>query len=110
MSSITTRNLTLFISQANGCAGTQAIGWKYLLVYTCWIFVEAILIWFLWPETSGRSLEELAFRKFLSCHAWMRCVGFANQLGDAVFEDKEEYAKTVSKSVMHVEDLDREKV
>jgi len=41
--------------------GTQAIGWKYLLVYCCWICVEAILIWFLWPETSGRSLEELAF-------------------------------------------------
>ncbi|KAK3369898.1 general substrate transporter [Podospora didyma] len=41
--------------------GTQAIGWKYLLVYCCWIFVEAILIWFLWPETSNRSLEELAF-------------------------------------------------
>ena len=40
----------------------------------------------------------------------MRCVSFANQLGDAVFEDKEEYAKTVSKSVMHVEDLDKEKV
>lgn len=41
--------------------GTQAIGWKYLLVYCCWIFAEAALIWFLWPETSNRSLEELAF-------------------------------------------------
>ena len=45
--------------------GMQAIGWKYLLVYCCWICVEAILIWFLWPETSGRSLEELAFRESL---------------------------------------------
>ncbi|EAQ85638.1 hypothetical protein CHGG_06891 [Chaetomium globosum CBS 148.51] len=42
-------------------AGTGAIGWKFLLVYCCWIVVEAVLIWFLWPETSGRSLEELAF-------------------------------------------------
>ncbi|KAK3296665.1 general substrate transporter [Chaetomium fimeti] len=41
--------------------GTSAIGWKYLLVYCCWILVEVVLIWFLWPETSGRSLEELAF-------------------------------------------------
>ncbi|KAK3948169.1 hypothetical protein QBC32DRAFT_65677 [Pseudoneurospora amorphoporcata] len=41
--------------------GTQAIGWKYLLVYCCWIFGEAGLIWFLWPETSNRSVEELAF-------------------------------------------------
>jgi hypothetical protein len=43
--------------------GTQAIDWKYLLVYCCWIFAEVVMIWFLWPETSGRSLEELAFRK-----------------------------------------------
>ncbi|KAH6840581.1 general substrate transporter [Chaetomium sp. MPI-CAGE-AT-0009] len=41
--------------------GTGAIGWKFLLVYCCWILVEAVLIWFLWPETSDRSLEELAF-------------------------------------------------
>ncbi|KAM7187503.1 lactose permease [Naviculisporaceae sp. PSN 640] len=41
--------------------GTGAIGWKWLLVYCCWILVEAVLIYFLWPETSGRSLEELAF-------------------------------------------------
>ncbi|KAK0619094.1 general substrate transporter [Immersiella caudata] len=66
--------------------GTQAIGWKYLLVYTCWIFVEAILIFFLWPETSGRSLEELAF----------------------LFEDKEEYNKAISKQVLHVEGSDKE--
>ncbi|KAH6627236.1 general substrate transporter [Chaetomium sp. MPI-SDFR-AT-0129] len=41
--------------------GTGTIGWKFLLVYCCWICVEAILIYFLWPETSGRSLEELTF-------------------------------------------------
>ncbi|KAJ9151594.1 General substrate transporter [Coniochaeta hoffmannii] len=41
--------------------GTKAIGWKWLLVYCCWICVEAVLIYFLWPETSDRSLEELAF-------------------------------------------------
>ncbi|EPE05747.1 mfs sugar transporter [Ophiostoma piceae UAMH 11346] len=41
--------------------GLQSIGWKFLLVYTCWIMVEAGLIYWLWPETSGRTLEELAF-------------------------------------------------
>lgn len=40
------------------------MGWKYLLIYCCWICVEAVLIFWLWPETSGRTLEELAFRKF----------------------------------------------
>ncbi len=43
--------------------GFDAIGWKFLLVYCCWIAVEALLIFWLWPETSGRTLEELAFRK-----------------------------------------------
>ncbi|KAI1341393.1 general substrate transporter [Xylariaceae sp. FL0016] len=37
------------------------IGWKFLIVYCCWIAIEAVLIWWLWPETSGRTLEELAF-------------------------------------------------
>jgi len=41
--------------------GLGAIGWKFLLVYCCWIVVEATCIYFLWPETSGRTLEELAF-------------------------------------------------
>ncbi|CAK7235365.1 hypothetical protein SBRCBS47491_009268 [Sporothrix bragantina] len=41
--------------------GLDAIGWKFLLVYSCWIVVEAGLIYWLWPETSGRTLEELAF-------------------------------------------------
>ncbi|KAK3936338.1 putative lactose permease [Diplogelasinospora grovesii] len=69
--------------------GTQAIGWKYLLVYCCWIFAEAVLIWFLWPETSDRSLEELAF----------------------LFEDREDYAYTataaVSKIVHHDDSADK---
>lgn len=41
--------------------GFTAIQWKFLLAYCCWILVEAVLIYWLWPETSGRSLEELAF-------------------------------------------------
>lgn len=41
--------------------GLGKIGWKYLLVYSCWIVVEAGLIYWLWPETSGRTLEDLAF-------------------------------------------------
>ncbi len=43
--------------------GLQSIHWKFLLVYSCWIVVEAFVIYWLWPETSGRTLEELAFRK-----------------------------------------------
>ncbi|KAI0470613.1 general substrate transporter [Xylariaceae sp. FL0804] len=44
-----------------GLDPVRGIGWRFLIVYCCWIAVEALLIWWLWPETSGRTLEELAF-------------------------------------------------
>lgn len=30
-------------------------------MYCVWVGFEIICIYFLWPETSGRTLEELAF-------------------------------------------------
>ncbi len=50
--------------------GFDGIGWQYLLFYCCWIAAETVMIYFLWPETSNRSLEELAFRKSLACPLW----------------------------------------
>ena len=35
--------------------------WKYLLSYVVFLCFEITIIYFLWPETSGRTLEELAF-------------------------------------------------
>lgn len=29
--------------------------------YVCWIAFEVVVVWFLFPETAGRTLEELAF-------------------------------------------------
>ncbi|KAI1812546.1 general substrate transporter [Poronia punctata] len=37
------------------------IGWRFLIVYCIWIAIEGVLIYFIWPETSGHTLEELAF-------------------------------------------------
>ncbi|PGH21293.1 hypothetical protein AJ80_03343 [Polytolypa hystricis UAMH7299] len=39
----------------------DAIDWKYLAIYCGWIAFEFLFIFFLYPETSGRTLEELAF-------------------------------------------------
>ncbi|ORY71664.1 general substrate transporter [Pseudomassariella vexata] len=44
-----------------GLDPVHGIGYKFLIVYCCWIAVEAFLIWWLWPETSNRTLEELTF-------------------------------------------------
>jgi len=49
-----------FSTNVNSIA-LNAIKWKYLAIYCGWIFFELLIIYFLYPETSGRTLEELAF-------------------------------------------------
>jgi hypothetical protein len=37
------------------------LDWKYLIVYVVWLCLEVVFIYFLFPETFGKSLEELTF-------------------------------------------------
>ncbi len=53
-----------FSTNVNSIA-LAAITWKYLAIYCGWIFFEFCVVFVLYPETSGRTLEELAFCKFL---------------------------------------------
>lgn len=46
-------------NQANSSAMSN-IGWKYYIVFCCLLVVLLILIWFLFPETKGYTLEEIA--------------------------------------------------
>jgi len=39
-------------------------GWKHLIMYIVMICVEICTIYFFYPETKGRTLEELAFCKY----------------------------------------------
>jgi hypothetical protein len=41
--------------------GLDSIKWKWLLTYCCWLAFENIFVYFMFPETYGRTLEELAF-------------------------------------------------
>lgn len=41
--------------------GMDSLKWKFYIWYCVWIFFEALCIYLLFPETSGRTLEELAF-------------------------------------------------
>lgn len=34
--------------------------WKLYLIYTCWIFFELVFVYFMYVETKGPTLEELA--------------------------------------------------
>lgn len=45
--------------------GMGNAGWKYLLMYVCWLAFEIVCVYFLFPETKGRTLEELTFCKLL---------------------------------------------
>lgn len=52
--------------------GLLNIKWKWLIVYVCWLAYEVVFIYFLFPETANRTLEELAFCKFISIEAQQR--------------------------------------
>jgi hypothetical protein len=52
-----------FSTNVNSIA-LDAIKWRYLAIYCGWIFFEFCIVYLLYPETSGRTLEELAFRMF----------------------------------------------
>ncbi|KAJ3510111.1 hypothetical protein NMY22_g16072 [Coprinellus aureogranulatus] len=41
--------------------GIANSGWRYYLMYVVFLAFEVVFIFFLFPETGGRSLEELAF-------------------------------------------------
>jgi sugar porter (SP) family MFS transporter len=49
-----------FSNNVNSIAIT-AIKWRYLAIYCGWIAFEFLVVFFLYPETSNRTLEELAF-------------------------------------------------
>ncbi|KAF1958368.1 hexose transporter-like protein [Byssothecium circinans] len=54
------RSAVMFGSFVNPI-GLENAGWKYLLVYVCWLVFEVVFIYFFFPETFGKTLEELTF-------------------------------------------------
>lgn len=52
-----TNKCALFFNQFVNPIGLDALGWKYYLVYVCWILVEIVLFYFFFPETLGHTLE-----------------------------------------------------
>ncbi|KAH8422599.1 uncharacterized protein LDX57_000352 [Aspergillus melleus] len=56
-----TRGSTAFNSFVNPI-GIDDLRWKFYLVYVAWLIVEATVIFFLYPETKGPTLEQIAHK------------------------------------------------
>lgn len=37
------------------------MGWRYYMLYCVWLVIEAGIVWAVFPETHGRTLEDLSF-------------------------------------------------
>lgn len=51
--------LTAFLVQEVTPIAVTSIGWKYYIVFTCVCLVSIPIVYFYFPETSGKSLEEI---------------------------------------------------
>lgn len=70
-------------------------------MYCCWLAFEVVFIYLFFPETSGRTLEELSFRKLFSiCSSYTETMLLTN----SVFENRDKadaIAAVVHKEVEH---------
>lgn len=41
--------------------GLEQMAWKFYCIFIPWVLVELVVLWFVFPETKGPSLEEIAF-------------------------------------------------
>ncbi|KAF5322318.1 hypothetical protein D9619_000144 [Psilocybe cf. subviscida] len=53
--------MAAFFNQFVNPIGIANAGWKFYISYCVFLLFEVLFVFFLFPETSGRSLEELAF-------------------------------------------------
>ncbi|KAH8107644.1 general substrate transporter [Cristinia sonorae] len=52
--------ISLIFNQYVNPIALEKLGWKYYLVYVCWLAFESVFIWMYLIETKGRTLEETA--------------------------------------------------
>jgi MFS family permease len=49
--------LTTFVNPI----GIDSVSWRYLISYCCWLGFEVVFVFFMFPETANKTLEELTF-------------------------------------------------
>jgi hypothetical protein len=63
--------------------GLRDVGWRYLISYCAWLAYEVVFVYFMFPETFGRTLEELAFSMFFLIHCLRTCANRLSVRGQA---------------------------
>lgn len=58
--SLSSTYIGLIIGQFVNPIAMKAIGWHYYIVFCCILAFLFVLVWFLFPETKGRTLEQIA--------------------------------------------------
>ena len=86
----------------------DAIGWRFMAAYTGWLGFELGFIYLFYPETYGRSLEELAFCKYPPGRRV--CAGMLLIPWGTVFENDELIAKQAegTEKNIHAEEVDEQ--
>lgn len=59
-STIYTTFLSLVFNIFVNPIGLSTIGWKYYIVFICVLVIMLVVVWFLYPETKGYTLEQVA--------------------------------------------------
>lgn len=53
-----------FFNQFVNPIGIDNAGWRFYISYCIWLVFEVVFVYFLFPETAHKTLEELAFREY----------------------------------------------
>lgn len=79
------QNIAIVVNVYGISIGIGAIKWRLYLVYLIWITIEIIIIYFVFPETGGKTLEELT----------------------SIFEAKNPRKESLRKITVHIEEEGR---
>lgn len=81
------------------------ISWKYYFVYACVDLAAVLVFFFLYPETKGRSLEEID-QIFIQSKSILDTVSVAKNMPEEGMLDIREIKQAVAKrETEHVEDV-----
>ncbi|TDZ24460.1 Lactose permease [Colletotrichum orbiculare MAFF 240422] len=77
----------LIVGQFLNPIGMANLGWRYYIVFCCILAVVLVLVWLLFPETKGRTLEQIAEVFDGKKHA------LGDDVGEEKAEDRDEFVE-----------------